>query len=338
MKSHTLAAAALILAASSLLAQSQPTTPPKDPDLARNDQDLELLRNAGPSPSSSPDRIDSTNGLNRIADELAALNRNALPASDWAKEWAGIYNEGHGWGSFIIYVAPKSGIATYASSCFGNDAQKSADVAEVLPDGLKLKLVGDPFNQYLSQRMYFIKWSIRRFLVSDSGMISFVNNYNQGGGFRETMFDIPELNRSDTYVAWPNPTKTPGKPELPPQFAKLLREAPINLKVTSAAPLKIATGIRANAYEITFEGGQDQGAYVGLELVYNTNGRPQGTIELTKVDAKTSQATLTLLSADQEAKLPQAGEVLTNTTNSFDPPQPPEPQKANATKDAPPTK
>ncbi len=71
--------------------------------------------------------------------------------------------------------------------------QGSADVAEVLPDGLKLKLVGDPFNQYLSQRMYFIKWSIRRFLVSDSGMISFVNNYNQGGFFRETMFSIPEF-------------------------------------------------------------------------------------------------------------------------------------------------
>jgi hypothetical protein len=335
MKSHTLAAAALILA-SSCFAQSPQTILPNDPEASAYLRDIELLRNAGNNPRAGLDHTTDEHALNRIADELAALDRNTLPDTDWAKEWAGIYRSG-GWGGATIYVAPKAGIATFSSYCEGDEAGKCADIVEALPDGLKLKLADDPlreyhtYNYYISQRMYFVKWAGRHFLLSDSNIIAFVNEYNQGGGSRETMSGIPELDRSDKYVVWPNPTKTRGKPELPPQYAKLLREAPITLKVTSVAPLKIATGIRAGAYEIQFEGGQDQGAYVGLEF----SGAAWGVIELTKVDAKTSQGTVTTWSPDQDIKLPQVGGVLANTTSLFDSPEAPDDKKVERTKESP---
>lgn len=228
----------------------------------------------------------------RIQSELKALDVAAMKDTDWAKEWAGRYYTGDGLGTNIsVYLAPKGGVSFLNYGCLGLYGGDHGEVEEVLSDGLKLELVfGTPKGSFLSERVYFVRWGKLRFLVPDWQLLEVVNNYNQGGFSRSQMYGIAKLEREDDpgARAFVREKDVPdGLPELPEEYAKLLRQQPILLKVkrVTAAPERIVTGsVFSTTLTIEFDGGADQGVYLGMEFWYRSE-QGSSTIRITKVEA-----------------------------------------------------
>lgn len=228
----------------------------------------------------------------RIEAELKALDVATLKDADWAKEWAGRYYTGDGLGTNIrVYLAPNGGVSFLNYGCLGLYGGDHGDIEEALPDGLKLKLVfGTPKGSFLSERIYFVRWGKLRFLVPDWQLLQVVNNYNEGGHSQYQMYGIARLQRegepgAGAFIREEDVPK--GLPELPEKYAKLLRQQPIMLKVkqVTASPERHVTGsVFSTTMTIEFDGGADQGVYLGMEFWYRS-GQGSSTIRITKVDA-----------------------------------------------------
>ncbi|MBI1190208.1 MAG: hypothetical protein GC200_05940 [Tepidisphaera sp.] len=261
--------------------------------------------------------------MTRISDELAAMDTTTQKADDWAKEWAGSYYTGDGLGENVsISLAPKAGIAFLNYGCMGLYGGDEGDIAEVLPDGLKLKLVfGSANGSFLSERVYFVKWGELRFLVPDWQMMDFVNRYNEGGYSRSGMFGIARKTPKGEHPSRIGLVATVGKPELPAPYDKLLQEKPIALKVIKvSAPTKrdVTTGVTAHSVAIEFEGGTGAGVYVGMEFNYPQDlVANSGSVRITRADEKTCTGELTsFLGEKDNPLLPSVGDtVKTGSTN-----------------------
>lgn len=262
--------------------------------------------------------------IGEICAELDQLDRAAPKEAGWAKEWAGAYYEGDGLGTNVsIYLAPRAGIAFLNYGCMGLYGGDHGEIVEALPDGLCLKLVfGDAHKSFLSDRIYFVKWGPRRYLVPDHLLLRFVNNYNQGGYSRREMYGIPRLRRDgdqDDPVYYEEP---PGRPELPAPFAGLLSSGPIALKVTRVFDLesKGVTGdVQARRCQLEFERGSDHGVFVGMECDYPKGfSGVAGTITITAVTPTTSTGQYRVYYAGDDAniKLPTVGETILTTDDS----------------------
>jgi hypothetical protein len=254
----------------------------------------------------------------RIEAEIAAPDRASLKDDDWSKEWAGQYYEGDGLSENVrIDLAPRSGIAYLNHGCLGLYGGDHGEVVEVLPDGLRLKLaLGEANGSFLSERVYFVKWGERRYLVPDWAMTQLVNNYNEGGFSRSAMYGIPRMCPEGKGRYPLNEALPEGKPELPAEFAGLLRDGPIKLKVASVSPLErrsVIGSVVAHECTIEFEGGSDQGVYAGLEFWYRASpSLVSGKVRITRVDAKTCTGELVALGAEKrEFKPPAVEEILT---------------------------
>jgi len=252
----------------------------------------------------------------RIDAELDALDRNGLKESDWAKEWAGKYYTGDGLGENVsIHLAPKAGISFMNHGCLGLYGGDHGDVVEALPDGLRLKLVfGSAKESFLSERVYFVKWGPHRFLVPEWQMMEFVNNYNEGGFARETMFGIAFLQGKgdNTRIPEIDAATQATKPQLPAKFAKLLLSAPVSLKTSRVSSPAVLQGLDSRVTQVTaeFEGGSAKGVYVGLRFKYPADKMVEhGIFEVTRVDAETCTAEFHSYEND-EVRLPAAGEVI----------------------------
>lgn len=264
------------------------------------------------------DRIES------ICAELATLDRAALKDSEWAKEWAGTYYEGDGLGENVsIYLAPKAGIAFLDYGCMGLYGGDHGEIVEALPDGLRLKLVfGDAHDSFLSDRIYFVKWGPRRYLVPDHLMLEFVNNYNQGGYSRSVMFGIPRLRQPGDPVRSFESENPPGQPELPPQFARYLTSKSIALKVSKVsdpASAGVTGDVRCRSCQIEFDGGSDQGVFVGMECRYPKEiSSTSGTITITAVTPSTCIGHYQVFYAadDADIKFPKVGETILSTNDA----------------------
>ncbi len=257
-----------------------------------------------------------------ITKELETLDRGALREGDWAKEWAGEYYDGDGLGrNFRIVLAPKSGIACANHGCMGFYGGDHGDIVEALPDGLRVKpILGSDNYGMLDARLYFVRWGERRYLVPESSMLTLVNNCNEGGFARDAMYFIPRLhNKNDPFHR--HEAAPAGRPELPTQYAKLLREKPISLKVSKVTPLEtrgVTTGVQGFFCTIEFEGGAEQGVYKGLEFWYGKNSltATTGKVIINRVDGKTCTGELRAFGGkDQTFSSPIVGEsVLTDAS------------------------
>jgi hypothetical protein len=247
----------------------------------------------------------------QIDAELASLDRDSLKDSDWAKEWAGTYYEGDGLGENVtIHLAPKSGIAYLNYGCLGLYGAGHGQIAQVLPDGLMLNLTTE--DRVLSRHVYFVRWGQRRFLVAESSILRFVNDYNQGGFFREEMFGIPEFEYGGLNTRGSRPPTPTTKPELPASYAKLLLDAPLHLKTLNVEPRRIPTGVSATQYTIEFEGGADQGVYEGLEFWYPDDimSLPL-VVEIVSVSATACTGVANVYQGDHQT-FPAVGEIVSN--------------------------
>jgi hypothetical protein len=172
--------------------------------------------------------------------------------------------------------------------------------------------------------MYFVKWGSRRYLVPGWRMLEVVNNYNQGGDQRDWM---PGLLQSSTDGRGKNPNAPGVLPEVPPRYAKLLRMNPIALKVTDVgAPgtHEVSESMKWDYRELTFEGGSDQGVFVGMEFDYPKGiDFGAGTIRITSVTPTTCTGEVSKYRSANEALLiPQVGEVIVTSDDKPAPPPP----------------
>jgi len=265
--------------------------------------------------------------------ELKHLDRAGLKDSDWAKEWAGTYYEGDGLGENVsVYLAPKAGIAFLNYGCMGLYGGDHGEIAEVLPDGLRLKLAfGDARNSFLSERIYFVKWADQRYLVPEWLMTKFINDYNQGGYARAEMYGIPRL------VTEGQPRRRfrapDGRPELPAKYAKMLHTKSAILtvtKVTDPTSRNVTGQVNARACTVEFQGGSDQGVYIGQEFRFpkaiTTSG---GFIRITAVAAATSTGEFTAFySGGESVRVPAVGETISTSDEAPDSqPQPVKPDE-----------
>ncbi len=263
----------------------------------------------------------------QITEELKALDRAALKDTDWDKEWAGEYYDGDGLGrNFTIRLAPKSGIAATNYGCLGFYGGDHGTIVEVLPDGLKIKpVLGADNYGMLDERLYFVRWGDRRYLVPEYSMMKLVNNYNEGGFARSGMYSIPRLHTPGAsyhgYDAAPD-----GKPALPAKYAKLLHDTPITLKVTKLSKIVkkgVTTGVQGYFADIEFDGGAENGVYEGLEFKYGkfAVGVTTGTIRVDHVDLRTCTGKLTAFGGpDQTFTPPALGEQVSTAAPKFEAP------------------
>ncbi len=258
----------------------------------------------------------------RIELELQGIQQGAAPESPWAKEWAGTYYTGDHLGMNVsIEIAPKSGVSYRWTGCLGLYDANHGDVVRSFPDGVEVKLAIDERasqNQFMSSRLYFVRWGDQKYLVPKSQMRQLVNNYNEGGFARESMFAVPRMQDAAVRNIGFHEEGCPrGRPVLPAEYSVLLIDKPVVFKITSVAskPVKDLAGSDDLLCTMELEGGHDRGAFVGMKISYD-GAEGFGDIEFTDVRADSATATVWLfgvggrspqpLKVGTEIKLPGA--------------------------------
>jgi len=251
-----------------------------------------------------------------IDEELKHLDRPALNDTDWAKEWAGEYYTGDGLGmNVIIKIAPKSGVVYTWHGCLGLYDANHGDIAETFPDGVRIKPAIDPdasMFQYMSERLYFVRWGDQRYLVPEAQMLQLVYNYNHGGYHRELMLSIPRKFEDLRQMRVEKPAPD-GRPELPSKYARYIIEKPVQLRIREVkaepeSPVPNDAGVSSS--RIVFEGGTNQNVFVGMELLFEY-GLSFVTITIDKVTQSDSEGVLSIpLDVGSTASLPKQNMML----------------------------
>lgn len=251
-----------------------------------------------------------------------ALESARLKDDDWAKQWAGTYYTGDGLGMNVtITVSPKQGVSYVWTGCLGVYDENHGNIGEVLPDGLKLKLVSDEsLSQYhfMSSRLYFVAWGERRYLVPEAQMVSLVNSLNHGTAIGQIMSDMPERyqeNAKEVRDAHPDP---PGHPVLPEKYTRMLLRTPLVQRITSVTPkaVEAAPAGTLRRFTVTLTGGSNQSVSQGLNMRYRI-GAAWANLIVWEVDTDSCTAELQL-GAEEATETPKVGDAIT-TLSGVDP-------------------
>lgn len=244
-----------------------------------------------------------------IVKELDSIAKSDLPADHWAREWAGSYYVGDGLGMNVrILIAPDAGVTYTWHGCMGLYDGNHGDIAETFdldkdgqPDGLKInwKLNLSGGYHYDSKLFYFVRWDdpasdrIKRYIVPEEQMLEVVNDYNQGGYSRDSMYSAPKKYEEGDKIrrGWhPDYKPFEGVPQLPAKWAKLLILKAVDAKVTHVTPIttrNVTKGVDATLARVTFDKGSADGLYMGME-VRVSHGR--GTLTIDKLQEHTAEA------------------------------------------------
>lgn len=252
----------------------------------------------------------------QIERELKTLDRKRLSETDWAREWAGIYVVGDGLSEAgDIRLAPESGVAW---SVFGGCdlvGQYHGTVAAYHGDGITVSFAADAEDSAWTPalptpRLFFVRWDSRRYLVPEKQMIRFVNQYNVGGMVRYHMPGIPQMVvRTPAGEIYYDERVPRGWPELPQKYSRLLRNRPITLTVSRVgeSPEPVAGDPSRVRVRLDFAGGEDAGAYVGLEFAY-VAGSVDGAVRIDRAEAAACSGTFE--PRVQGTPAPAAGDVV----------------------------
>lgn len=246
-------------------------------------------------------------------EELASLDRSVLPENHWAREWAGTYCTSIGLAGSAMRIAPKNGMVLTTHGCFGVDGGEWGTISAVHPDGLTVDVEVVEFDKphrTVSQRLYFVRWGERQYLIPESRMLRFINNYNQGGSSRRAMFDSPERLNPGERRRDPNTPAPQDVPALPTEYAKLLMTERLDATVTNVGvprDTSMADKLVQTQYdiELTFEPGWQPtvGSQLPLEVNYEV-----GLLTFEKVDGAKASGTFSVVHrADQKLELPRVG-------------------------------
>lgn len=244
----------------------------------------------------------------KVDAELASPTTSPQPnaaekEAPWKREWAGLYVAKYSLDNVsYISLAPTAGVYTESiDGCLGHDHTDWGTIAEVFPDGLRFNLAiapDVPNYGILSERVYFVPWGERRFLVPEKLMLTLVSNYNRGGRDRAQMPLIPCQGAASEYFA---PATMSGRPKLPAPYDALIFEKSTTFRVTKIIERGGIDTANSRPYShiVTLDGGTNQGAFVGMELAYNGD-LSWGLVHIDTVTAATCEGKVLLMRADDE--------------------------------------
>lgn len=187
--------------------------------------------------------------LDRLGD------RSELAPDDWAREWAGTYSTGDGFGGRILKIAPVSGWYFEHWSDVGVLHFNHGEVIEEVPDGLRLSLAIDlasDTDPYMSDTLLFFRWGDARCALPESRAFWLCNGLNQNS--------VTSRPRLGVLVRSEDAKKAmPGPPLLPAKYAAFLHDKPVEAFITKVEDVRTIGGqLRA---KVTISKGADEGVF-----------------------------------------------------------------------------
>lgn len=188
-------------------------------------------------------------------------------------DWAGEYGTSSGLSGDSLLVAPKSGYVCNTWYDFSVE-EETRRWGSVRQQGPVLHLTGggvdEPERCMLAQNeMWLARWGPRRYLLAPNRIMAFVNDVNDVNDGSEPRFS----GRGFNLLREGDERKpAPGKPILPPGFARGLLSEPIDATVVSVGALTKRTdgdGERISTprkYPVVLSAGRARGAMNGMEF------------------------------------------------------------------------
>jgi len=194
--------------------------------------------------------------MGRIETEIAALG-----AQD---PWAGDYFCGDGLGvRLLLQVAPNAGFLFEHWGCLGLYDRNWGEIDE--RDGalaFTCHFVNEREGPFFHSAYVPAKWGERRYLIAPRQMKSFCNAVNMG--------DEPRASGYGDFLLRRNESETPptGLPELPREFASMVRDHPLQASVVAVQVGRFVktSGVRLRTTVVTLDVGSKDGAWEGMEL------------------------------------------------------------------------
>lgn len=239
----------------------------------------------------------------RIREELAALPQSDLPADHWARAWAGTYmtilQPGGVQGELL--VAPRAGVA-FERRRTQQGWIDHAEIAQVFPGGVALKWAIEPpdaGDPTLSSRMHFMTWGDKRVMISEPSLVQLVNDLNEGGDGASLLPNLFQRTSADGELPRTAMERPIVRPDLPPEWRSRLFDKRVEFAAASATETSHADeqGRRRTSFRVTLSAGADRGVFGGMGLPFQ-RGTASGRLVIDKVDAATSEGTLTVWSLE----------------------------------------
>lgn len=239
----------------------------------------------------------------RITAEIRAIASDQRASADWGKEWAGVYGYGFRDESTTIALAPGSGVVWAERGIDRLRAGNHGAIAETYSDGIRFTLSIPPADcdcLTISDRLYFVRWGDRRYVVPESQMLQFVCSFNEGGLAREFQSGVackrPEDRSGSLRGLQPD-----SKPELPERYANMIVDLPLRLVVDKVSGLSNQdgpNGTRILTGRVVFRTDDSSNAKVGMSFPYEVkDGAGVGVVRVDRVANGLVEATFTIQGA-----------------------------------------
>lgn len=246
----------------------------------------------------------------RVAAEINSIASGQRASADWGKEWAGTYTHAGRDEGTTISLAPDSGVVWAERGNDGLNAGNHGEIAETHPDGIRFTPSIPPKDcdcLTISDRLYFVQWGHRRYVVPESQMLEFVSNFNEGGLAREYQSGIAFKRPAEDngYLRGPQPD---SKPQLPENYASMIIDLPLRLVVEKLAELSHQdgpNGTRVLTGRVVFRTDDGSNAKVGMSFPYEVkDGGGSGVVRVDKITDGTVEATFTIQGTADESLRP----------------------------------
>ncbi|MCC6229218.1 MAG: hypothetical protein IT432_08340 [Phycisphaerales bacterium] len=200
--------------------------------------------------------------------ELLLHDRDHPFSEDWANKYAGEYNGGDGLGmNFTVKFAPESGFYFRQYGCTGTYDENHAEIIKADDSGLWLKPAIDPdlaWRSSVDERMHFIDWGSRRYLIARKRMLDFCKCWNEKFSERNLGARFPWMTRSGEFDAGESP-------QLPAEFERFLHLTPLDCEITNVLEVRTrASDLEGKSHITTaiidVNVGDAEGVYEELKL------------------------------------------------------------------------
>lgn len=201
-------------------------------------------------------------------------------------EWAGIYTCGDGLGMNVaIYVAPKGGFTYTWDGCMGLYDVNHGDILEARDGLLRVDLAVDADQNwhwyqagrrrpYMAASLFLVRWGTRLYLLPESQLIPFCNDFNDGLSMRYANYPCREMAGTKKVASLLGGGELPeGRPQLPAPFRRFLLGEPIEAWIVEAeTPVVVeddGSGDELYQVEAVVDAGLDSGLLPGM-IVFPT--------------------------------------------------------------------
>jgi hypothetical protein len=205
--------------------------------------------------------------IGAIEREVKDIEAGRRPAPDWAKEWAGIYDNrvfeslatiGAPPGS-LIAVGPTQAAEMMGAGgwCLFPPASRFGLVVEGSQEGVTIRWQRPDAQFGEPVRLYFVRWKGERYIADGKSIANMLNEYNRSGRVQ---------------ADWHKRRVPDSIPELPALFSRGLRNGPFTLDVRSIDDRGVIIDqLSPSCLQLSIElgNGSADGVYVGMDLLCN---------------------------------------------------------------------